>query len=300
MDHLRTPDERFADLPDYPFAPHYATVKVGLRMHYLDEQPTAATTVVCLHGEPSWSYLYRKMIPYLTAAGFRVIAPDLIGFGRSDKPVAEADHSYARHVAWLRELLFEHLGLKNVHLFGQDWGGLLGLRLVGEHPDRFASVVAANTFLPTGEHSPGPAFEQWLALSQKLNPFPCGKILQNVSNTELTAAEMAAYDAPFPDAGYQAGPRVMPRLVPIRPEDPATEANKAAWAVLRRWEKPFLTLFSDNDPIMRGADRLFHKLVPGTQGQAHYIVPGGHFLQEDSPEELAVRTIAFIRESISE
>ena len=294
MDTLRTPDERFSGLPGYPFAPHYITVD-GLRIHYVDEGGATAPTVLLLHGEPSWSYLYRKMIPVLTAAGLRAVAPDLVGFGRSDKPVRREDYTYQRHVDWLRGVLLG-LDLRNVTLVCQDWGGLLGLRLVAEHPDRFARVVAANTFLPTGDRDPGPAFLAWREFSQTVPQFPVGQIVSRGCATELPADVIAAYDAPFPDETYKAGARQFPTLVPATPDDPAAPANRAAWEVLCKWTKPFLTAFSDLDPITGGMDRLFHELIPGTRGQAHTtIAGGGHFLQEDRGEELARVVVGFIR-----
>ncbi len=298
MEYLRTPDERFADLPDYPFAPHYLQVDDGeggsLRLHYLDEGPAAADPVLLLHGEPSWSYLYRKMIPILVARGHRVIAPDLIGFGRSDKPLRREDYSYQRHVDWVRAAL-EQLDLQRITLVCQDWGGLIGLRLVAERPERFARVVAANTMLPTGDHSPGPAFEQWQQFSQQVPVFPAGGVIKGGTVNPLPQAVIDAYDAPFPDERYKAGARQFPLLVPIRPDDPAAPANRAAWAELANWRKPFLTAFSDSDPVTAGGDRLMQKLIPGTQGQAHTTITGaGHFLQEDKGEELAGVVLRFI------
>lgn len=295
MEILRTPDERFRDLPGYPFEPHYAEVGAGIRMHYLDEGPPGAPAVLLLHGEPSWSYLYRKMIPVITAAGLRAVAPDLVGFGRSDKPAAREDYTYQRHVDWVRELVVGHLGLTGATLVGQDWGGLIGLRLVAEHPDRFDRVVAANTFLPTGDRDPGPAFLAWQRFSQETPEFPVGRIVRAGCVTDLPDEVVAAYDAPFPDEAYKAGARQFPVLVPTRPDDPAAAPNRRAWEVLARWEKPFLCAFSDGDPITRGADAVFRKLVPGTAGQPHVTTEGaGHFLQEDKGEELARVVVAFI------
>ena len=254
MEALRTPDDRFARLPGYPFAPHYVEVD-GLRIHYLDEGARDAAPVLLLHGEPSWSYLYRKMIPLITAAGRRAIAPDLVGFGRSDKPVRREDYTYQRHVEWMRGVL-EQLELRNVTLVGQDWGGLIGLRLAAEHPERFARIVAANTFLPTGDRPAGPAFLAWRKYSQETPDFQVGGIVKGGCVTDLAPEIVAAYDAPFPDDRYKAGARQFPLLVPVTPEDPAAAANRKAWEVLRRWTKPFLTAFSDSDPITGGADRI--------------------------------------------
>lgn len=291
---LRTPDAHFADLPGYDFPPNYHEVSGRLRMHYLDVNPSSDRTVVCLHGEPSWSYLYRKMIPLLTAAGFRVIAPDLVGFGRSDKPVEETDYTYARHVQWVRELLFEHLDLRAVNLFVQDWGGLIGLRLLAEHPKRFSRVAAANTFLPTGDQTPSKAFLRWQQMAATMNPFPVGDILQMASKTTLSPEEVAAYDTPFPGEEYKAGVRIFPALVPTSPRDPAAAANRAAWASLRGLTTPFLTLFSDGDPITAGAEVYLQKHLPGARHQNHRTVRGGgHFLQEDQPEQIVEHLIPF-------
>ncbi len=300
MDALRTPDDRFADLPGYGFAPNYVEVRSGddgtLRVHYLDEGPRDAAVVLLMHGEPSWSFLYRKMIPVLTAAGLRSIAPDLIGFGRSDKPTERTDYTYARHVEWMRAALFDALELRGVTLVGQDWGGLVGLRLVGEHPDRFARVVAANTFLPTGDTPPGDAFLAWQRFSQTVDEFPVGFIINTGCTTELADDIVAAYDAPFPNETFKAGARQFPMLVPTSPDDPAAAANRAAWDVLRAFDRPFLTAFSDEDPITRGGDRVFQRDVPGCAGQAHTtITGGGHFLQEDRGEELARVVAAFVQ-----
>ena len=287
MDILRTPDDRFEGLPGYAFAPHYVEAADGLRMHYVDEGPPDADAVLLLHGEPSWCYLYRKMIPALTGAGHRCVAPDLIGFGRSDKPASREDYTYQRHVDWTAALV-EALDLRNITLVCQDWGGLIGLRIAAEHEDRFARIVAANTFLPTGDRPPGEAFLRWQRFSQEAPALHIGRIIQGGTVTELPPEVVAAYDAPFPDDTYKAGARQFPALVPTSPDDPASEPNRRAWDALRRWEKPFLCAFSDSDPITRGGDVAFQAEVPGTKGQAHTtIVGGGHFLQEDKGEELA-------------
>ena len=298
MEALRTADERFTGLLGYSFGPNYVDVPSGdggaLRMHYVDEGPRDADPVLLLHGEPSWSFLYRKMIPVLVRAGHRTVAPDFIGFGRSDKPVKQQDYTYQRHVDWTRAFL-ESLDLRNTTLFGQDWGGLIGLRLAAEHPDRFVRIVAANTGLPTGDQSPGEAFLRWQKFSQTSPSFDVGRLVQGATVTTLAEDVVAAYDAPFPDDAYKAGARVFPALVPTRPDDPAAPANRKAWEVLRRWEKPFLTAFSDSDPITRGGDRILQGQIPGARGQPHTTIKGaGHFLQEDKGEELAAVIAEFI------
>ncbi len=296
MDILRTPDERFANLPGYPFAPHYVEVE-GVRIHYVDEGPRDAAPVLLLHGEPSWSYLYRTMIPPLAAAGRRVIAPDLVGFGRSDKPARREDYTYLRHVTWIAALI-DQLDLRGITLFCQDWGGLIGLRLAAEHEPRFERIVAANTFLPTGDVPPGGAFRRWQRASQEMPVFDVARIIQSGTVTELPDDVLAAYAAPFPDEAYLVGARQFPLLVPTSPDDPAAPANRAAWEVLRRWQKPFLCAFADRDPITRGADRALIAAIPGAQGQPHTTVsPAGHFLQEDQGPALARIVNAFIAAS---
>ena len=299
MNFLRTPDDRFVDLPDFPFAPHYLDVADGegggLRVHYLDEGPSEAPPVLLLHGEPSWSFLYRHMIPVLVSAGHRCVVPDLVGFGRSDKPTAQDDYTYARHVGWMREALFDRLDLHDITLFGQYWGGLIGLRLVGEHPERFARVVVGNTGLPTGDRPPNEAFLAWQRFSRESPTFPIGGIVNGGCTTDLAAEVIAAYDAPFPDDSYTAGARRFPSLVPSSPDDPAAPANEAAWETLRRFDRPFLCAFSDRDPITRGGQRAFLDQVPGAAGQAHTTIEGaGHFLQEDAGPRLAQVIVDFI------
>jgi haloalkane dehalogenase len=291
MDILRTPDERFAGLPDWPWASRYADVTADgqtVRMAYVDEGPADARPVLLLHGEPSWSYLYRSMIGPLVAAGLRVVAPDLIGFGRSDKPAARADYTYARHAGWLTDLVVARLDLRDVTLFAQDLGGLLGLRLAAEHEDRFAAIVASNTFLPTGDRPLGAGFEAWKRFSQETPDFPVGRIVDGGTARALSDAEIAAYDAPFPDDTYKAGARQFPVLVPASPDDPAVLANRAAWEVLRAWRKPFVCAFGDQDPVTRGADAVLRQLIPGAEGQAHETLAGAaHFSQEDAGPRLA-------------
>ena len=296
MNFLSTPEERFADLPDFPFAPNYQDVG-GLRMHYVEENKDGRETVLLLHGEPSWSYLYRKMIPGIAAAGHRVIAPDLIGFGRSDKPTEPEAYTYQSHMDWLKAFL-EGLNLTNVTLFCQDWGGLLGLRAAAEQPERFTRVIAANTFLPTGDIEPGEAFLKWRDFSQNVSRLDIGRIIKNGCVTKLSREVVAAYNAPFPDESYKVGARRFPVLVPITPTDPAAVANRAAWEVLKQWKKPFLTAFSDSDPVTKGGHAFFRRLIPGAKGQPHTIVRGGgHFLQEDCGEELATVVNAFVTAS---
>ncbi len=288
MEILRTPEERFVDLPDFPYQPRYVEVDGGLRVAVVEDGPEDGETVLLLHGEPSWSVLYRRMIPVLAGAGVRVVAPDLVGFGRSDKPADRAAYSYAAHVEWMRQALFDRLELRDVTLVGQDWGGMIGLRLVAEHPDRFVRVVVANTGLPTGDQPMSEAFLAWQRFSQESPDFPVGQVVAMGSRTPLPPGVVAAYDAPFPDDRHTAGARAFPALVPTRPDDPAAAANRAAWDVLTRWDKPFLTAFSDGDPITGGADRMFQQLVPGAQGMPHTTLSGGgHFLQEDVGPELA-------------
>jgi len=294
MEILRTPDEHFAALPGYAFAPHYVEVD-ALRIHYVDAGPRDAPVVLLMHGEPSWSYLYRTMIPIITDAGLRAIAPDLVGFGRSDKPAAREDYSYARHVAWMAGMLAA-LDLHDITLVCQDWGGLIGLRLVAEHGERFARVVAANTGLPTGDMPMGRAFTTWQMMSQRATTLDVGGIIQMGCKAPLTPAVIAAYNAPYPDESYKVGARQFPLLVPTKPDDPAAPANRAAWATLTAWQKPFLTAFSDGDPITQGGEKLFQTHIPGAQGQPHVtITDAGHFLQEEKGPELANIVVAFVR-----
>jgi haloalkane dehalogenase len=295
MEVLRTPDARFAGLPGFPFEPHYVDVPDGdggsLRVHYLDEGD--GPPVLLMHGEPSWSFLYRHMIPPLVEAGFRCVAPDLVGFGRSDKPASRADYTYQRHVDWMRAALFDRLDLRGATFFGQDWGGLIGLRLVAEHPDRFERVVIGNTGLPTGDAPATDAFMAWRKFSQETPVFDVGFIVSGGSKRGLAAEEVAAYNAPFPDDTFTAGARAFPLLVPISPDDPAVPANRAAWEVLERWDKPFLCAFSDGDPITAGGERTFLRRVPGARQVT--IEGAGHFLQEDKGPELAGVIAGFVR-----
>lgn len=283
---LRTPEERFVDLPDYPFAPHYVEIQ-GYRVHYLDEGARDGKVILLLHGEPTWSYLYRRMIPPLVDRGYRCIVPDLVGFGKSDKPVAVSAHTYAFHVAVITELL-RGLECREMLFFGQDWGGLIGLRVVAENPDWFTAVVIANTALPSGDERMSPGFALWKMTSRgflERGDMAVGRLVSlSCRNPDLAAA----YDAPFPDRRYKAGPLALPQLVPVDPDDPARAANRAAWEVLRRWEKPFVTAFGDADPITRGMEKKFQEQVPGAQRREHPTLQGaGHFLQETHAKQLS-------------
>ncbi|GAA4588911.1 haloalkane dehalogenase [Planotetraspora phitsanulokensis] len=297
MDVLRTPDERFTGLPGFPYEPRYADVGDGLRMAYVEAGPADGPPVLLLHGEPSWSFLYRHVMEKLAAAGLRAVAPDLIGFGRSDKPARPEDHSYARHVEWTRALAFDVLDLRGVTLVGQDWGGLIGLRLVAEHPGRFARVVAANTGLPTGDI---PMPEVWHRFREAVATAPVldvARFVQSGCATTLSDDVRRAYDAPFPSEEHKAGPRAMPGLVPITPDDPASEANRAAWATLTTLDLPFLVAFSDGDPITGGMAPILKKSMAGAAGIDHPVIKGaGHFLQEDAGPELGEIVAAFVRE----
>ncbi len=293
-DALRTPEARFVDLEGYPFEPNYAAID-GYRVHYVDEGDPSAAPVLMLHGEPTWSYLYRKMIPIVADAGHRVIAPDLIGFGRSDKPMSIDTHTYEFHVEAMTQLI-EDLDLRNITLVCQDWGSLIGLRVAAENPDRFARIVLSNGALPTGGDGtqPGPAFMAWRANVERMQAagdMPIGQMLAQQHGESVAEG----YNAPFPDASYKAGPLALPLLVPISEDDPASEANKQAWRVYESWEKPFLTAFSDSDPVTRGGEVLFQQRVPGAQGQPHTTIKGaGHFVQEDAGEEFARIVVDFI------
>lgn len=283
---LRTDDSCFDNLPGYNFEPNYVDVQ-GMRMHYVDEGPREAHPVLLLHGEPSWSYLYRHMIPPLAAAGHRVIAPDLIGFGKSDKPTAKSDYSYAGHIDWMRHFI-EQLNLSDITLFCQDWGSLIGLRVAAENEHRFARIALGNGGLPTGDQELPRAFHMWRAFARFSPWFPIGKIIQKGTVTELPDDVLAAYDAPFPAARYKAGARAFPMLVPSKSDDPASQANRAALLKYANWEKPFITMFSNRDPITRGGEKLWQQIVPGAQDQQHVTIRNaGHFLQEDKGPELA-------------
>ncbi|MFX0081205.1 MAG: haloalkane dehalogenase [Candidatus Hodarchaeota archaeon] len=293
---LRTPDERFENIPDFPYEPHYLEVD-EIRIHYLDEGPKDAEVILLMHGEPSWSFLYRHMIPILVKAGFRTVAPDLVGFGRSDKPTEKEDHTYAKHVEWMTKLV-KSLDLKRITLFCQDWGSLIGLRVAIENQDRFSRIVLSNGGLPTGEQSMTEAFLTWRKFSREIPTFPVGRLIQAGTTTKLSREVRNAYDAPFPDDTYKAGARILPSLVPISTDDPEHKANKKAFEEFGKWEKPFLTAFSDSDPVTRGGDRFWQQYIPGAQGQKHTTIKdAAHFVQEDKGPELANLIIEFIKDN---
>ncbi len=292
---LRTPEDRFADLPGFAYLPQYADAG-GVRLAWVEAGPPDGEPVLLLHGEPSWSFLYRTVMAVLAEAGLHAIAVDLAGFGRSDKPADIGDHSYARHVEWIRALAFDRLDLRGVTLVGQDWGGLIGLRLAAEHPERFARIVAANTGLPTGDQ---PMPEVWLRFRDLVRRAPelsVSRLVQSGCQTRLSKQVLAAYDAPFPDESFMAGPRAMPGLVPTTPDDPASAANRAAWQRLSEWDKPFLVAFSERDPITVSMAPVLEHTVPGAAGIDHPVITGaGHFLQEDAGEQLGTVVAEFVR-----
>ena len=309
---MRTPAERFATIPDYPFKEHLWVYKDRYRIHYLDEGPSNGQPIFLLHGEPSWSFLYRKMIPVFVQNNFRVIVPDLLGCGKSDKPIKKSDYSYKLHVDIMVRLV-QHLNLQNITPFYQDWGGLIGLRVVASMPERFSRVVIGNTGLPDAVGFQGlignfmfqrrvkkvgkideahfkahPGFFNWIAFSQTVEDFHVAKIIQGGALTRFPIEVFNAYDAPFPDDQYKAGVRVFPKLIPTQ-----LRANHKAWKIFENWNKPFLLTFSDSDPITKGQDKVFKKRVPGIQ--EHPITNAGHFLQEDKGPELAQIIIDFIK-----
>ncbi len=303
MERFRTPDARFVDLPDFPWTAKYLELRdptggPDLRMAYYDEgPPDAAETIWLQHGEPSWSFLYRHMLPPLLAAGHRVVLLDLLGFGQSDKPAAGGDYTYARHVEWVREALFDHLDLSGVTFFGQDWGSLIGLRVVAENPEHFARVAIGNGFLPTGRGTISQAFLAWQNYSQSVAVLPVGRIVAGGCLEPLTPEEITAYDAPYPEESFKTGARTFPTLVPTTPDDPATAAQVAAWGVLARWTKPFWLCFSDGDQVTAGSEVELAARIPGTRGMPHVTIEGGgHFLQEDRGEQLATLFVEFIRQ----
>jgi len=345
MQFVRTDDSRFENLPGYAFAPNYVNVDDTeggkLRMHYIDEGKVdegkvdegKGEVIMCIHGQPSWSYLYRKMIPIFVKAGYRVIAPDLIGFGKSDKPTKRENYTYANHVAWVKGLI-ETLDLTNITLFCQDWGGLIGLRVAAENQARFARLIPASTGLPDAENVPddkieevstnmrayydslaipanvtemaiamggdqtGMGFLNWVKYCALSDGFSPQEVLTAMTGGILSEGEQKAYGAPFPDESYLAGGRQFPSLVPLMPDNPAIPANRAAWAILKQWQIPLVTAFSDSDPVTAGGDIRFQQSVPGAKGQPHVTIKGaGHFLQEQASEELAAVTIKLIQDN---
>jgi haloalkane dehalogenase len=300
MQILRTPDDRFADLPDFPWEPQYVEVPSEdgqqLRIAFVEAGPADGPVVLCLHGEPTWSFLYRKVLHVLAEAGCRGIAVDLVGFGRSDKPAAVEDYTYARHVEWTRAAVFDELGLKDVTLLGQDWGGLIGLRLVAEHPDRFARVVAANTGLPDGRHEMPEVWWMFRDAVAKTEHLDIGRFVAGGCRKPPMPEVQAAYDAPFPDESYKSGARAFPLLIPTTPDDPGAIANQKAWPVLAELDIPFLCAFSDGDPITGGMAPILASTMKGAAGRRHPTIKGaGHFLQEDAGEQLGRVVADFVR-----
>ncbi|MEO1554201.1 MAG: haloalkane dehalogenase [Pseudomonadota bacterium] len=316
-DTIRTPEDRFANLVDYPFAPNYVEVE-GYRIHYVDAGPRDGELVLLMHGQPSWSYLYRHMIPLLTAEGYRVIAPDLVGFGKSDKPLEQTDHSYQMHVDVMTAFASE-MDLQAATLFAQDWGGLIGLRMVAEDPDRYARIMISNTGLPAAggvrgwigfpmirfqvwrEGKPESIddegefrFTRWIAWAMHAETFDFAALFQSATSRSLSDAELAGYAAPFPDENYQAAVRIFPYMVPSQ----LRQNQKVMDEIYAKWDKPFLTAFGDSDPVTAGGDIIWQETVPGAAGQPHTTIVGGnHFIQEDKPEELVEILIAFMRQN---
>ncbi len=290
-DVIRTPENRFENLEDYKFSSNYIYVEEDLRLHYLDEGNLDNPIILLLHGEPTWSYLYRKMIPILSKK-FRVIAPDLIGFGKSDKLLNRLDYTYQKHIDWISTFILK-LDLKSITMFCQDWGGLIGLRIITEMENRFSKIIASNTTLPTGKMPLSENFLKWREYSQHSPGFDIGKVIDKGTVKPLSENVLAAYNAPFPSEEYKAGARIFPILVPIEHDNPESIKNIQAWEKLKLWNKPFLTIFGDEDYVMAGAEKAFQKLIPGTKGQNHTILNAGHFIQEDQGEELAKLIIEF-------
>jgi len=304
MEILRTPDERFHGLEDYDFEPHYRSIAAvdgtALRFHFVDEGPRDADPVLLLHGNPSWTYLHRKMIRGLAALGHRVVALDLIGMGRSDKPAAKTDYSLANHIDWMGQWL-EAEDLTNITLYCQDWGGITGLNLLPFHGDRFARVIASNTGVPAGEGATE-GIENWLAFVSSVEQLPIGGVMQSGTSRRLTPGEVAAYEAPFPDGSYQASPLEFPFLIPVQPENPGVPMCREMWEYLKTWEKPFLTVFGSEDAISykAGAHLKMQRVIPGAANQQHVVIEGAnHFIQEDAPDELIDIIDAFIARTSS-
>jgi haloalkane dehalogenase len=292
---FRTPESRFADLKDFPYKANFLQIN-DLQMHYIDEGPSEASCVMLLHGVPTWSYLYRHMIGKIAAAGKRVIVPDLIGFGRSDKPAKKSDHSYKSHIDWIKTFI-RLLGLKDIILFGQDWGSLIGLRIAADEPDLFGGIIISNGMLPTGEQKMHFAFKLWKAIARYSPSLPVDVIISSGIAGKLDKEEKRAYDAPFPSRKYKTGIRALPNLVPLSPDNPESLANREAWEALDKWDKPFLTVFSNDDPITRDGDKYLQNRIPGAAGQNHIRLNGGHFIQEDRSDELAAIIIRFYKET---
>ncbi len=288
MEILRTPSEKFENLKDWPYEEKYYVINSeygDIRVHYIDEGSENIDTVLLIHGEPSWGYLYRHMVNPLVEKGKRVVVPDLPGFGKSDKLSLRDGYTYEKYVKWMSDWLV-NLDFTNITLFGQDWGGLIGLRLATAYPDRFSKIIAANTFLPTGDYDPGEAFLKWKEYSQTVEDFHVGGIIKGGTVRDISQDIIEAYNAPFPDDTYKEAARQFPTLVPITPDDPSSQVNRDAWEKLKEWDKPFLCAFSDSDPVMAGVDKAFIKLVPGTKDMPHTTIErAGHFLQEDNPED---------------
>jgi haloalkane dehalogenase len=298
MDILRTPDQRFAQLEDWPYAPRYCEVRDAedgtvIRIHHIDEGPRDADPILLMHGNPTWVYLYRKMIPVLLAAGHRVIAVDLVGNGRSDKPALKSDYTLARHYQWMNDWLHA-MDLRHITLFCQDWGGTIGLAMVSEQPERFDRVVASNTGVPEGQGE-SEFMKMWVNLMRNATTFPLRQMLPQGMVCKLTAAELDAYVAPFPDDAYMAGIIAFPLLIAVQPDNPGVPLNARVWEGLERFDKPFLTLWGKLDPVSRGVDREMQRRIPGTHGQPHQrFEQANHFIQEDVPEALAEHTLRFI------
>src|SRR6056300_113631 len=284
---LKNDPSDFEGLKDWEYKENFYTLKTeygDMNIHYIDEGSSSENTVLLLHGEPDWGYIYRKFIDPLVAAGVRVVVPDLPGFGKSDKLSERSSYTYEKNVNWM-ETWMKDLELNNITLFGQDWGGLIGLRLVAENEDMFKNVVISNTALPTGDISAGKAFEDWKNYAQTVENFHAGGIIKGGTVKGLDQYVIDAYNAPFPDDSYKEAARQFPMLVPVTPDNPSSQKNREAWEVLKNWNKPFLCVFSEQDEIFNGVDKAFTKLIPGCQNQPHKTIQGGHFIQEDNPEE---------------
>jgi len=290
---LTTPADAFANLRDYSFGDHAVDVG-GLNMHYVCEGPADGPVVVLMHGQPSWSYLYRQAIVELASAGCRVYAPDLIGFGRSDKPVDISDYSYTRHVEWTHDFL-RKLDLSDISFVLHDWGGSIGLRVVGRDPDRFSRILACNTAMVDGTIPMPEAWQTFRDTVASTEQLRVSSLVAGMCHRPIDDAVAAAYDAPFPTEAHKAGVRAFPTLVPVSADDPNGPEVRAAWEVLRAFEKPFLTVFGKEDRIYSGAEALFVPAVPGTKGQPHVLVEeAGHFLQEDQPDAFSRALLGFL------